>query len=166
MILISTGTLHRPFNRLITAGLNIFKNSSEKIIVQKGVVSGIDSYPDHFLVRDLIPYHKMLNYYQQADLIISAAGEGSVVDILRNSQYKPILFPRLKKFNEHVDNQQLASAKNLEKKGLALFAANSLQLKNIVANYQKPKLNYTQSESLHKLTQQLTLQTNKLLELS
>ncbi len=165
MILISAGTLHRPFDRLLKASLNIFRNSSEKIIVQRGAADSIKNYPDHFSVTDLIPYHKMLNLYQQANLVISAAGEKSVIDILRNSRYKPILFPRLKKFGEHIDNQQLKIAKTLEGKGLALLAANKIQLNEIVSNYQKPKLNYHQSKSLYNLTQQLTLETNKLVGL-
>ena len=61
----------------------------------------------------------MEKLYQKADLIVTHAGAGSILQGVK-SQKKIIAVPRLKKYQEHVNDHQLELANKLEELGCIL----------------------------------------------
>ncbi len=144
MIFASTGTLSQPFNRLMNALLLFFNNkANHPVIIQSGNYIPKKPTSPHISLIPFISFDQTIKYYQQAKLIISAAGEASVYLILKHAQNKPIFFPRLKKHHEHVDNLQLATCLYLKNNQLAHVYLNqktlSTNLPKILNNSQKNK---------------------------
>ncbi|MEA2056524.1 MAG: glycosyltransferase [Patescibacteria group bacterium] len=166
MILVSTGTIDKPFSRLTEACLDIFneKNINERVIIQTRFFSSGVRLPNNLIIKKIIPHQEMISIYKKANLIISAAGQGSAIDILRNSKYKPIFFPRLKQYREHVNNQQLQIARKMSEQGYAFTATNRNELSALL-NYKKQSLlsPFDQNNSLKKLTNNLIKNTNSLI---
>lgn len=91
-----------------------------------------------------IKYKKMLDYSEQnkkiawADIIISHAGVGTILDCF--SQKKQIiLFPRLKKFGEAIDDHQIEICKAFEKKYGVKWTTNKLE--GLLNNVKPVKIN-------------------------
>lgn len=135
MILITTGTVHFPFTRLINFCLNYFTNEkNEKIIIQNPVFHTNSTISKHIKIKKIIKTNQITDLYKKANLIISASGEGTILQLLEYSKNKPILFPRNPHYKEHVDDQQLKIAKEMQKHGLCITAFNTRQLKQILDN--------------------------------
>ena len=62
-----------------------------------------------------------------ADLIISHAGAGSIIDLL-TSRKKFILFPRLREYNEAIDNHQLELCEAFSKKYKIKYTTKTIEL--------------------------------------
>lgn len=119
MIFVSTGTVSFPFVRLVDAVINFYrKRPSEKLVIQSGPYDPV-SPAKHIVIKPYFSFERMLSYYRSASQVISAAGEVSVFLILRNARKVPIFVPRLKKYKEHVDDQQLMIGRYLQKHNLA-----------------------------------------------
>jgi UDP-N-acetylglucosamine transferase subunit ALG13 len=119
MILVTVGTIHFPFKRLLDFCYSHFLNDTqEEIVIQTG------TYPlsskKNITTKPFFTHQQMINFYKKARIIIAAAGEATMFEILQYSKNKPILIPRLKKYHEHVDDQQLEIALKLNKLNLAI----------------------------------------------
>jgi UDP-N-acetylglucosamine transferase subunit ALG13 len=82
-----------------------------------------------------------LDLNKKARLIITHAGVGSIITALRFR--KPVIVvPRLKKFNEHVNNHQLQIAKAFEKEGkvVACYDIKDLEKIIIMARKFRPRI--------------------------
>jgi UDP-N-acetylglucosamine transferase subunit ALG13 len=128
MIFVSVGTVSYPFPRLIDAVITL--PIQEPLIIQAGdnrmkKVSHIDG-------RTYIPLSEMIVLYEQAELVVSAAGEGSVMMMLQYCRNQPILFPRQKKYSEHVNDQQVEIARAVANKGWAKMAMNDIELGTLI----------------------------------
>lgn len=120
MIFLTTGTYPLPFDRIIRMTEKALERNliTDTIIAQTGHCKYIPRKMNHFATIDKIDFDK---YMRQADFIISHAGVGSIVGALELK--KPILVvPRLKVFNEHVNDHQLFTAKKFEELGHVLAA--------------------------------------------
>lgn len=100
MILITLGTQIEPFTRL----LDYVENSkiNDEIIVQAGHTK-YDS--KKMKIFDFIDYKKMEKLVDEADLIITHGGTGSILGPLRKGK-KIIACARKAEYGEHVDNHQ------------------------------------------------------------
>lgn len=100
MILVTLGTQKEQFTRLLDY---IEKsNIEDEIIVQAGYTKYNSKKMKIF---DFIPYEKMNKYIDEADLIITHAGTGSVLMPLKKGK-KVIVCARDMKYDEHIDNHQ------------------------------------------------------------
>ncbi len=100
MILVTLGTQKEPFTRLLDC---IEKsNIKEEIIVQIGH-NRYNSKKMKFF--DFISYDEMQKLINEASLIITHGGTGSILMPLKKGK-KVIAMPRLAKYLEHVDNHQ------------------------------------------------------------
>jgi UDP-N-acetylglucosamine transferase subunit ALG13 len=118
MIFVTAGTTNFPFRRLEEVVLClqklypkteiIFQNSR---IIEKSFSTNV-RLVDFFAPSD---FEKML---KKARTVISHAGYATIMKTLRFSKTKPIVIPRLKKYNEHVNDHQKYFASYLEDKGL------------------------------------------------
>jgi len=158
MIFISTGTIYFPFKRLINQVINYYQNNNKEIVIIQSGSSKIKSPAKHIIIKQYFSLKQTIKYLQKANLIISAAGEASVFLTLKHSKNIPIFIPRLKKFKEHVDDQQLIIGKFLQKYKLANVITNISQLKMHIEQEKSKNINnksFSQSLETKKLIKNL-----------
>src|SRR5574339_127667 len=120
MILVTVGTEQYPFNALMNWVEVLihegFIDPNEEVVVQYGSSSKL---PDRVKVYKRLPESQFKALLDQARVVISHCGEGSV--LLLESLGKPfVLVPRTKRFGEHVDDHQLEMADVIEKQGISV----------------------------------------------
>lgn len=104
MILVLLGTQHNDFSRLLQEieGLIEIGAIKERVIVQ----SGYTKYKtDKMKIFDMISIEELDNLMDEADIIITHGGVGSIIRALKKNK-KVIAVPRLHKFGEHVNDHQ------------------------------------------------------------
>lgn len=112
MIFVTVGLHNQGFDRLIRKMDEISGKKEHKIVMQIGSTQYRPVNSEFFLYAS---YDEILHYFSEADLIISHAGVGTILDAL--SLNKPlILAPRLKKYNEAYDDHQIEICSALNKK--------------------------------------------------
>jgi UDP-N-acetylglucosamine transferase subunit ALG13 len=114
MILVTVGTQVHDFKRLFSYLEKIV--TDEEIIVQYGHSSYNLNYKSFSFDDNLNQYIK------DASLIICHGGAGTIVEALKLNK-KIIAVPRLKGFNEHVDNHQLELCNKLYLDNYLMVAA-------------------------------------------
>lgn len=113
MVYVTVGTMFLDFPRLILRIDEIARTTRERTIVQIGMGGTIPRYCEHF---DFKPREEVLALQQEARVIVSHAGIGSVIDALQ-SKRPLIVVPRLMKFNEHTTEHQVDLARAVERRG-------------------------------------------------
>lgn len=118
MIFVILGTQKFQLNRLLKV-LDEYVRDGK---IQEGVFAqiGYSTYlPKHFEYRRFLDKADYDYKIQQANLVISHAGVGSILNV--NKAGKPcIVFPRLAKYNEHVDDHQCEVAEEFSQKKYVL----------------------------------------------
>lgn len=118
LIFVTLGTQDKPFTRLLEAIEREIENGNitDEVIVQ----AGFTKYKsDKMKIFDLISQEDFANYMQNADLIITHGGVGSIITALNHGK-KVIAAPRLSKYGEHVNDHQLQIIKCFEQKNYIL----------------------------------------------
>lgn len=118
MILVLLGTQDKPFPRLLDAIKKQIKkgNIKDKIIVQAGNTKYESKDMEIF---DLIPRDELFRLEEEANLIITHGGVGSIIECLQKNK-KVIAAPRLKKYNEHDNDHQLQIIDSFSEQGSIL----------------------------------------------
>lgn len=120
MILLTLGSYPLPFDRLVCA----VDRGIQKGLIKDEVVAqiGCSRYePQSMKHYGMIDKREFEELFRTADGIISHAGMGNIAMALEAG--KPILvFPRLVKYSEHVNEHQLETAREFEKLGHVLAA--------------------------------------------
>lgn len=134
MILVLTGTSKFPFYRLLKH-LNVLKANNlieEEILAQVGHT---EIKLSHITSLSFVDAIKLTQLIKSASLIISHAGTGSAQAVLKLN--KPlILVPRLKKYNEAIDDHQLELSQAYQKDKYCLQL---LEEEDLLALIQKAK---------------------------
>lgn len=104
MIFVTVGTHEQSFERLVKKvdELKRDKIIDEDVIIQKGYT---DYEPQYCESYKLIGYNDMQKYLEDARIIITHGGPASFIAPLTIGKI-PIVVPRQKDFNEHVNNHQ------------------------------------------------------------
>lgn len=105
MIFVTVGTHEQPFNRLVECIDKLVEKGAitEEVIMQ----IGYSTYePKHCQFSKLIPFQQMVKNVQDARIVITHGGPASFIMPLQYGKI-PVVVPRQKKFNEHVNNHQL-----------------------------------------------------------
>lgn len=136
MIFVTVGTHEQPFNRLIEYVDNL-KGSSiidEEVVMQ----IGFSTYePKYCTWEKLFPYRQMIEYVNEARIVITHGGPSSFIMPLQVGK-TPIVVPRQKQFNEHVNNHQLEFAKQVETRQKNIIVIENIEdLKDTILNYDK-----------------------------
>ena len=115
MILVMLGTQNNSFHRLLEKIEELIKNDviKDNVIVQAGYTK---FKSDDMQIFDLIPREKLEKYQNQADLIITHGGVGSIITSLKLGK-KVIAIPRLHEYGEHVNNHQIEIVELFNNKG-------------------------------------------------
>lgn len=112
LIFVTVGTHNQQFNRLLIEVDKIIGEGKIKNVVAQ---IGHSTYvPKNYKWFKFLDFEEMIKLQRRSDMIITHAGVGSIMTALDIG--KPIIVvPRLPKYNEHVDNHQLFTARELEK---------------------------------------------------
>src|ERR1700712_1017834 len=126
MIFVTAGT-QEPFDRLVKAVDKIsLKASGTEFIVQ-----ALDSKykTKNINVLNFVSPIEFEAYINEAELIISHAGMGTIISSLVKE--KPLLImPRLVKYREHRNEHQLATAKKMDEFGYVNVAYDETDLES------------------------------------
>ncbi len=136
MVFITVGTHEQPFDRLLKCIDKLIEEGTikEEIVCQKGYT---DYEPKNYKAEKLIPYEKMQENIEKARIVITHGGPASFIAPLSIGKI-PIVVPRKKEFNEHVNNHQLEFSKEVEKRMKNIIVVETEEeLKDAITNYDK-----------------------------
>ena len=135
MIFVILGTQDKEFPRLLEAIDKEIENGviTDKVVVQAGQTKYSSPNMEIF---DLLPAPEFEKYIDKADLIITHGGVGSIISSLKKGK-KVIVVPRLKKYDEHVNNHQLQIARRFEQEGYVKCAINLKNLEKVIKSMDK-----------------------------
>lgn len=134
MIFVTVGTHEQPFNRLVEYidRLVGYGKLNEEVIIQ----TGYSTYePKNCTSQKLFPYHQMLENVSKARIVITHGGPSSFIMPLQVGK-TPIVVPRKKDFDEHVNNHQVEFCNLVaERMGSIIVIEDIDKLENTIANY-------------------------------
>lgn len=144
MIFVTVGTHEQQFNRLIRE-IDILREKKiidEEVIVQ----SGYSTYKMKFCKQfDFLSYEEMKHYMALARIIITHGGPASFLMSLQVGKI-PIVVPRQKVFDEHVNNHQLDFIHQLDERSYNIIPVYNINnLGEVVINYKKSILKMSNS---------------------
>ena len=115
MILVLLGTQNNSFHRLLEEVQKNIDNGKikEEVVVQSGYTKFNSK---DMKIFKLIDKKKLSKLQDKADLIITHGGVGSIISSLEKGK-KVIVVPRLKKYNEHVNDHQVEIIESFNEKG-------------------------------------------------
>jgi UDP-N-acetylglucosamine transferase subunit ALG13 len=108
------------------------------IVAQIGHTNYLSPYFNNI---KFVTQSKFIQYVALSKLIISHAGAGVIINCLKEKK-KPIVIPRLSKFDEHIDDHQLNLAKKMEAVKLAFYVNNSVTLIELLKDANGKKFKY------------------------
>lgn len=127
MILVLLGTQNNNFNRLLSEIDKCINDNTitDNVIVQAGYTKYTSPKME---ILDFIPLEKFNSLLEQADLIITHGGVGSILTAIKLNK-KVIAVPRLEKYKEHVNDHQIQIVENFDKLGYlkGIFDINDLK---------------------------------------
>lgn len=134
MIFVTVGTHEQPFDRLLKKIDELKKNGiiQEKVIMQ----TGFSTYePKYCEWSKLLPYKDMVQNVADARIVITHGGPASFIMPLQVGKI-PIVVPRQKKFEEHVNDHQVEFAHNVaERMGNIIVIEDIEKLQEIIIKY-------------------------------
>ncbi len=134
MIFVTVGYSQYSFDRMVSTVDNVLLWLGVKrddVFFQIG--------PANYVPRSgpcctFLNFDNVLHYIKSSNLVITHAGVGSILLCLINNR-NPIVFPRLRKFGEHVDDHQLQIASRLSESGLVYYPTGVEELKDTVRSH-------------------------------
>lgn len=134
MIFVTVGTHEQPFNRLVKYVDNLKKDGTitEDVVMQ----IGYSTYePKYCQWQKLFPYQQMLKLVNEARIVITHGGPSSFIMPLQIGK-TPIVVPRRREFNEHVNDHQVSFAKAVaERMGTIIVVDDINKLADTIKNY-------------------------------
>ena len=136
MIFVTVGTHEQPFNRLVKCVDELKRDGkiNEDVIIQTGFCT---YEPKYCKWQKLFPYSEMEKNVADARIVITHGGPSSFIMPLQIGKV-PIVVPRQKKFDEHVNNHQLEFSKNVrDAYGNIIVVEDIANLGKIIQDYDK-----------------------------
>lgn len=122
MIFVTVGTNEARFDRLLRAVDAL--GADGELVVQHGPSS---IRPARARCIEYLSYDEIVELMRTADVVVTHAGVGSVMTALTNGK-RPIVVPRLRRFDEAVDDHQLEFARSLAASGLVRLVEDPAEL--------------------------------------
>ena len=163
MIFVTVGTHEQPFNRLIEKVDELV----EEGVIQEDVImqTGFSTYePKHCKWSKLIPYQQMVKNVADARIVITHGGQASFIMPLQIGK-TPIVVPRQKQFDEHVNDHQVEFARNVaERMGTIIPVEDIEELGKIITDYDKivAGMGHGMTSNNEKFNQQLEKMVEKM----
>lgn len=163
MIFVTVGTHEQPFNRLLKCIDKMIDSGqiNEEVYAQKGYT---DYVPKNYKANKLISYEEMQENIKKARIVITHGGPASFIAPLSIGKI-PIVVPRKKEFNEHVNNHQLEFALEVRKRMSNIIVAETEEeIIDAVMNYDKKieKLNNNEQSNNKLFNEKLEKEINRL----
>jgi UDP-N-acetylglucosamine transferase subunit ALG13 len=135
---VTTGNGVQSFSRLLDEIKRIAPQLPQPVIVQHGKTAFSADGIQSFDLVDLPTFQKLLN---DCKVLITHGGAGSVFGALKIGK-KPVVVPRMKKFDEIIDNHQITFAEELQRQGKVVAVHDVSQLlvavQDVLANPEIP----------------------------
>ncbi len=109
MIFVVVGTQKFQFNRLLKKIDDLIENGiiNDEVFAQVG---NSDYRPQHYHYKQFIDKDEFEKIVDSCDILVTHSGVGTIISGINHD--KPVIVcPRLKKYNEHVDDHQTEIAK-------------------------------------------------------
>ena len=136
MIFVTVGTHEQPFYLLIQYMDDRKREEllDEEIVIQ----TGYSTYePKYCTWQRLYPYKKMMELIDEARIVITHGGPSSFIMPLQIGKI-PIVVPRQKKFNEHVNDHQVYFTQEVANRNRNILTViNIEELDDIIINYDR-----------------------------
>ena len=126
MIFATCGSSPAPFDRMMQA---LAALPPEDLHVQHGPATP----PPCARADEFLSFGRMVELIESANVVVSHAGVGSIMCALR-AGHVPIVFPRLKRYGETVDDHQAELAEALEERGNVIVVWTADELAAAVAS--------------------------------
>ena len=135
MIFVTVGTHEQPFNRLVQFVDILKKNRliKENVIIQ----TGYSTYkPEYCEWQNFYTYQDMVRYVFTARIVITHGGPSSFIMPLQVGKI-PIVVPRQKEFNEHINDHQVNFCREVAKRQKNIIEVEDIkQLGKIIEKYE------------------------------
>ena len=153
MIFVTIGSAPHDFKRLIKKMDEISAQIDVEVVIQ----TGLSSYqPVHAKSFDFVEYDEVMDYFKDADMIVSHASAGPML-YARKFNKPLIMVPRRSDLSEHVDDHQMETSHAFEDSSEMIEVVYDVaDLEEAIEKaYQKVKqnLNYGPPISLESLTE-------------
>lgn len=136
MIFVTVGTHEQPFDRLLKKMDELVERGviQEEVIIQ----TGFSTYEPKFCTHSkLLPYNQMQENVNKARIVITHGGPASFISALQVGKI-PVVVPRKTEFNEHVNDHQVAFAREVaQRRGNILVVEDIEQLEDVLVNYEQ-----------------------------
>ena len=136
MIFVTVGTHEQPFDRLLKCIDRMIEEGKikESVVVQKG-------YTDYEMKNcksyKMLEYDEMQQYIKNARIVVTHGGPASFLNVLSFNKI-PIVVPRRKEFNEHINDHQFEFAKQVEERMKNIIVADDKdEIEDSIINYDK-----------------------------
>ncbi|HLU82933.1 MAG TPA: glycosyltransferase [Trueperaceae bacterium] len=126
-VVLSVGTHEQRFERMVAVA-DALAAEGHDVTIQYGY-STPPTVANGF---DFAPTQRLAELFAAADVIVTHAGPATVLQALEWGKL-PIVFPRLSRFHEHVDDHQPSFARHLQRQGLARVAATEAEVLALAA---------------------------------
>lgn len=135
MIFVMLGTQNNSFHRLLEEIEKLIENGTitEDVIAQTGYTN---YETDKMKIFDLISRNELEKFQNEADLIITHGGVGSIVSSIKKGK-KVIAVPRLHKYEEHVNDHQKEIVELFNKKGYIIGIEDVKELEKAIKRVEK-----------------------------
>lgn len=123
-VVVTLGTDHHPFGRLVTwVDHWAAAHPEARCVIQHGTAPA----PNHAEGRTLVPFDDLRRLLAEATVVVGHAGPGTVVDALAVGRL-PVIVPRLAAHGEVVDDHQVAFARWMHERGRAVLVEDEAAL--------------------------------------
>ena len=114
MIFLTVGTHEQAFDRLVMKidELKMNKNIDDDIFIQSGYCTYEAKYCEW---KKFLDYKDMIKMIKKSEIVITHGGASSFIMALQMGKI-PIVVPRQKKYNEHVNDHQLEFAESVKER--------------------------------------------------
>ena len=138
MIFITVGTQKFQFNRLLKEVDRLIEENkiTEEVFAQIGYS---DYKPKNYSYKDFIDRDEYKDIMKKCQKVITHGGTGAIVGAVKQRK-KVIAIPRLKRFDEHVDDHQIQIVSEFGKVGFIMGIKNIDMLDEAIANIYKIEL--------------------------
>lgn len=135
MILVLLGTQNNSFHRLLQEVQKNIDNKTikENVIVQKGYTKFESA---NMTLYNQLPMDELEKIISKANFIITHGGVGSIINSIKQRK-KVIAVPRLKKYNEHVNDHQIDIVESFNKMGYIIGIEDVSQLNEALKKIKK-----------------------------
>ncbi len=139
MIFVALGTQKFQFNRILIEIDNLIEEGKIKEEVFAQI--GHSTYqPKNYQYKQFLNPKDFDDKIQSCDIFISHGGVGSITGGLKNNK-KIIACPRLKKFDEHIDDHQLEICEKYSELGYVVKVDETTSLIEAISKAKKIELN-------------------------